>query len=108
MKNGDKIVRKERGGKVGPIGGQKADEYTEKYEIVAKAIKSAEEILSEDRPRNAERIANIQTGKIVINDTSPSNYINIVNRRLDEALAVERNREGCISGKKNKYDKCID
>jgi len=71
MKNGEKIVRKERSGKVGPIGGQKADEYTEKYEYIAKAVFAVEEI-NQGEPCTPKRIADITTGQVVVNDMSPS------------------------------------
>ena len=71
MINGEKIVRKERSGNVGPIGGQKADEYTEKYEYIAKAVLASEEI-NRGAPCTPKRISDITTGQTVVEDMSPS------------------------------------
>ncbi len=71
MNKGDILVKKERSGKVGPISGQKADEYTEKYDYITKAVYAAEEI-KQGAPCTPQRIADITTGQVVVNDMSPS------------------------------------
>lgn len=73
MKYGENLVKKERSGNIGPVSGQKADEYTEKYQYIKKAIVSIEEI-NNGKPCSSERIGDIKTGVLVLNDISPSKF----------------------------------
>ena len=85
MKIGEKIVRKERSGKVGPIGGHKADEYTEKYESVTVGISTARDILKgKSCSSNAE--ATIRTTQLILNDMSKSKAKKEVSDLLDDAI----------------------
>jgi hypothetical protein len=86
MNHGDILVKKERSGKVLSVEGRKADEYTEKYEIAAQAIKSAEEILRENKLCSSPRIADLNAGGLALNDMTNSEFKNSALKRIKDAV----------------------
>ena len=95
MNHGDMLVKKERSGKAFGVGGKKLDEFSEKYEFVTQAVKSAEEILRENKPCTSERIAHIQSGQLALNDMVASKVkIQLSNRLKNAIVHCEKDENG--------------
>lgn len=86
MNHGDILVKKERSGKGLSFEGRMVDEYTEKYEVVAQAIKSAEEILRENKLCSSQRIADLHAGGLALNDMTNSEFKNLTLERINDAV----------------------
>jgi len=65
------MPKEEHEAKVGPIGGRKAREFTEKYELIREGIKAAEE-MRRGESCTPERVSKVTTARLVIKDMSPS------------------------------------
>jgi len=103
MNHGDILVKKERSGKALSFEGKKADEYTEKYEIAAQAIKSAEEMLREKKPCTPPRIADLYAGRLALNDMTNSDFKNSALKRIRAAvLHCEKDENGACKYPKKK------
>lgn len=95
MNHGDILVKKERSGKGLSFEGKKADEYTEKYEIAVRAIKSAEEMLREKKPCTPPRIADLYAGRLALNDMTNSKFKNSALIRIGDAIVhCEKDKNG--------------
>jgi len=79
------MPKKEYEAKVGPIGGRKAREFTEKYELIREGIKAAEE-MRRGESCTPERVSKVTTARLVIEDISPSEMQEILRVYLRESL----------------------
>lgn len=71
MKYDEKMVKKEISGTVLSVGGRKANEYTEKYDLILPAVTAAEEI-QRGEPCTPKRIGYVRTGQLTLNDMTES------------------------------------
>ena len=94
MVDDKEMVKKERSGKVGFISGKKADEFTERYGYIPSGVISAEEILH-GKTCSPERIANIRTAQLALNDMTASKVKETLQNRFKNAIETcEENEEG--------------
>jgi hypothetical protein len=88
------MPKKEYEAKVGPIGGRKAREFTEKYELIRDGIKAAEEI-RRGESCTPYRISKVSTARLVIQDTSPSEVGKLLDYALERSLNECNERSEC-------------
>ena len=101
------MVKKERSGKVFGVGGNKSDEYTEKYREIEPGMKSLERF-EHGHPMTIEDKKNIRMTNIVLQDLRPSKYVKKEIKRFDKVLKTRLTPEGCpVHSKYNpKTKKC--
>lgn len=86
------MVKKEVEGKVGPFGGRKSNEFTEKYEYIKDGIIVVEEI-NRGEECAKERIAKVITAGFVLQDSSPSEIRNTLDTSFNKII-LECNEKG--------------
>ena len=79
------MPKEEHEAKVGPIGGRKAREFTEKYELIREGIMAAEEIMRGESC-TPERVSKVTTARLVIKDMSPSEVREMLDYALEKSL----------------------
>ena len=87
MVNRSTMAKIEREGKIGPFGGKKSNETTERYEFLRDATKSAYQILGNAEACTANNLANVDTGKVVLNDLSDSDAKKFLHNLYDDATS---------------------
>ena len=90
-------MKEEVEGKVGPLGGRKSKEYTEKYEFINDGIIANEEIHREGKCA-PKRIAKVSVAQLVLQDLPPSK----IRDKLSDAF--DRTIHECKEG--NECDIC--
>jgi hypothetical protein len=86
------MVKKEVEGKVGPFGGRKSNEFTEKYEYIKDGIIAAEKI-NRGEECTEERIAKVITARVVLQDSSPSEIRDTLDNGFNRII-LECNEKG--------------
>ncbi len=88
------MVRKEYEGKVGPFGGRKSTEYTEKYKLIKEGIIAAEETRKGEEC-NSECVGKVETALLVLQDLSPSVRKDALEKALIRTLENCAKTEEC-------------
>lgn len=88
------MPKKEYEGNVGPIGGRKSSEFTEKYEFIRDGIMAAEEIMR-GTDCTPERVSKVSTARLVIQDSSPSDIRDLLDFALEKSMDDCRKKDEC-------------